>query len=726
MSKSDDTSSLRRVDDPSNAEPTLLQLPITDFPLVGANSSHGDGDTDDGDDSTDGLVLVQLAPEGSNGGLTMQDLISPGNKSKSVYILGNTSVNDVIYSSREDGTGAFYSGSYGTTAVNGNDAEELDGEVGNGGTGRDVSNSFTPIAARLIVEKVEQTDCGSGENETLYKGGKTLELMKVETSNTYIVVPPMKTTDSKTANVLAEAEGEGEQSCTKRQKRSHVPESRRTSSSECDKNENQSPEPPTALVNMPARSIGLVPGENSPSCFFLEPVHLPSGHFAKKLRGALKRWVFDPLDPPSLESGREESELNSEQTGMKSASTTLPLLFGYTVEELAYICRTSQGEIQHAVKNRVFGAEDALLIPHDGGNHASSSKNRRYGMLSEEGKQTVSMAIVAALLESDLKLAWKFDEDEEGSCSGTETSALMAEIRMQWYQLEAEEEFLTCRLSDRNDAQHRESLPSGLSAAASHPSSSERHSQSQSQFFTPSQSLPRRGFSSSSAEKKLGNEIIWHCLRPIIHHESQQTHCDMDTVPPTIRFSPDQVAKLAIHNVFLRGTPKSLIKSNIDAGDGGNTATPLAVGAGCTTWWEEEELVEAWSSRIPYMGRKYEPRLELLRGIAISEARKEFVSKDGRKSYDDSSNSQAKKRRWQYFPEEGLSLDPSVRIKSMLAMKNAWTMKEAAPYLEKFAAGKGDGGVELLMATHAKAVTVMEKGEDGKNVSVTKYVALPK
>jgi len=720
MSNSDRTS-IRRVDDPTNEEPTLLQLPTSDFPHAGAN---GGSDAHDGNDDCDELVLIQLAPDGSEDGLTMQDLISRGDSNKSVYILGDTTENDVMDSAREGGRGTFYSGTHGITSGNGNNAEELDGEPDNGGNGKDSSNSFTPIAARLIVEKFGHHDSASDETEQNDEGGKTLELMKVETSNTYIVVPPMTTNQSKNACADME-EGVGEQSSPKRQKRNHVQVKQNNTSSQSDKSSKQSPEPSKELVTMPARSIGLVPGENSPSCFFLEPVHLPHGHFAKKLRGALKRWVFDPLDPPSFENGQVEFERNSAQIDVKSASTTSPLLFGYTIEELAYICRTSQGEIRHAVKNRVLGAEDALLIPNDFDNTAESSNKRRYGMLSEEGRQTVSMAIMAALLESDLKLAWKFDNEEESSSSGTETSALMAEIRMQWHQLEAEEEFFTSVSSDRNDEQHQACQSSELSTEASQPASSERQSQSQSQFFTPSQ-FPRKGFSSSPAERKLADEIIWHCLRPIIHHESQQSSCDKDSAPPTLRLSPDQVAKLAIHNVFLHGTPKSMSKSEIDSSSGGNTSTPLALGAGSTIWWEEEELIEAWSLRIPYMGRSYEPRVELLKGIAISEVRNDFIRKEGGKRDDFSVDSQTKKRRWQYFPEEGLSLIPSLRIQSMLAMKAAWTVEEALPYLEKFVSGKVHGGVLNLLATHAKSVTVTEKREDGQDLSAIKYVALPK
>lgn len=720
MSNRDDTS-IRRVDDPTNEDPTLLQLPISDFPHACAN---GSSDADDGNDDRDELVLVQLAPEGSEDGLTMQDLISRGDDNKSVYILGDTTENDVMDSAREGGRGTFYSGTHGITAAIGNDAEELDGKSDNGGNGKDASNTFTPIAARLIVEKLGHHDSASGEIEKPGDRGKTLELMKVETSNTYIVVPPMKTNQSKNTCAAME-EGVGEQSGHKRQKRNHVQANDNNYSSQSDKYSKQSSEPSKAFVTMAARSIGLVPGENSPSCFFLEPVHLPHGHFAKKLRGALKRWVFDPLDPPLLENGQVDLEQNSAQIDVKSASRTSPLLFGYTIEELAYICRTSQGEIRHAVKNRLLGAEDALLIPNDFDNTAESSNKRRYGMLSEEGRQTVSMAIMAALLESGLKLDWKFDNEQDCSSSGTETSALMAEIRMQWHQLEAEEEFFTSVSSDRNDEQHQACQLSELSTEASQPASSERPSQSQSQFFTPSQ-FPRKGFSSSPTERKLADEIIWHCLRPIIHHESQQASCDKDSVPQTLRLSPDEVAKLAIHNVFLRGTPKSMSKSEIDSSSGGNTSTPLALGAGSTIWWKEEELIEAWSLRIPYMGRNYEPRVELLKGIAISEVRNDFISKEEGKRDDVSSDSQTKKRRWKYFPEEGLSLIPSLRIQSMLAMKAAWTVEEALPYLEKFVAGKGSGGVQNLLAAHAKAVTVMEKGEDGQDLSAVKYVALPK
>ena len=90
-----------------------------------------------------------------------------------------------------------------------------------------------------------------------------------------------------------------------------------------------------------ARSIGLVPGKDSPACFFLEPLRLPPGHTGRALREALSRWVYDPFKPPA-EGSREGT------------------MFGYTVPKLAHICRASQPKIEHAVRHRVFGAVTAI------------------------------------------------------------------------------------------------------------------------------------------------------------------------------------------------------------------------------------------------------------------------------------------------------------------------------------------------------------------------------
>ena len=73
--------------------------------------------------------------------------------------------------------------------------------------------------------------------------------------------------------------------------------------------------------------------------------------------------------------------------------------------------------------------------------------------------------------------------------------------------------------------------------------------------------------------------------------------------------------------------------------------------------------MEAWSLRLPTMKVKYRPSLKSLKGIAISEMIED-------------------KRQWRYFPASGLPLNPSLRVKSMLAIRKKWSLEEAKPYLE--------------------------------------------
>ena len=225
----------RRLDDPSNKTGTLLTLPLSDFPnnktkSTATSSQQQPNNSRDDDD----LILISLPS--TNSGISMEDLI----RGKSVYILGDTSEKDIPNSS----------------ILPPEQHPEQPNKEGVGG-------SIEPIAARLIVE-------GKSSNES----GKTMELTRVETSNTYIVVPPMISTE------------EEENDSNKRQKLSTD-----SSSTAAAKGKKE-------LVTMPARSIGLVPGEESPSCFFLDPLHLQPGHFASKLRGSLSRWMYDPFDPP--------------------------------------------------------------------------------------------------------------------------------------------------------------------------------------------------------------------------------------------------------------------------------------------------------------------------------------------------------------------------------------------------------------------------------------------
>eukprot|EP00986_Skeletonema_menzelii_P006034 scaffold2280_cov158-Skeletonema_menzelii.AAC.5 len=497
------SSSFRHLDDSDTT--TLLTLPLSDFSkTISSNADNNDEDSDD-------LVLVSLSNNSESGGLTMNDLL---NSQNSVYILGDTSESDIAHSAN--------------APSNHDNSHQRQGEDEEGAN--QYSSSFEPVAARLIVEP-----CTSNTGNDSKRQAKTLDLVRVETSNTYIVTPPMA--------IDNDCSGD-QQGDSKRQKLSET-----------------TPTIKQQLVTMPARSIGVVPGENSPSCFFLDPMVLPQGHFANKLRTVLSQWVYNPLEPPSTS------------------------LFGYTTRELAHICRSSLSEIEYALSNRVYGAEDALVIP------AGVNGVTRYGMLSEEGRQTVSMAIVSTLLESDLDLEWTSSDNNMEKTM--ELSPLMREVRSNWQREEG-------------------------------------------------------------ADNELADEVVWHGLRPIVSYNSV---CSKDEIPKQAQLIVEEVAKLAAHNVFLRGTPRS------------------------ASGWEEDEFVEAWSIRLPTMADKYQASMELLSGIAISEMVED-------------------KLQWRYFPASGLPLNLSLRIKSMLAMRSTWTVEEAKPYFEKMALNESE--IVALLKSHKK------------------------
>jgi hypothetical protein len=580
---------IRRLDDPSNTSGTLLTLPQSDFPRPKKSPSNLHGietrASDANDNDEDRLMLVRLPS--SAGCLTLNDLT----QGQTVYILGDTSEHDINHYSSE---------------ANGQAAMDDDGPSREG-------NIHVPVAARLIVEGT------SDESNANFKG-KTLELMRVETSNTYILVPPMPI--HKKAD-----EASNEENGSKRQKLEGGTKK---------------------LTTMPARSVGLIPGEESPACFFLEPIHLKPGHYAHKLRWALSHWVYDPFDLPE---GK----------------------FGYTLTELGHICRTSESEVGYALWNRVYGADDALVLPVG---EESENDGRRYGILSEEGRQTVSMAILSALLESNIDLSWHFSEENK-STNGMDLSLLLKDVRTHWHNLE-EDGVIDFRRESQEDHP--------ILTDSKHQS---QGSESQSQFFTPAQFTKMR--SSQNDSHQLSNEVIWHCLRPMVCYAGND---HKDNMPSHIWLLPDKVAKLAAHNVFLRA----------NTSDG----------------WEESEFMEAWDTRMPSIS-KYEPTVDLLRGIAL----KEVIAnpEDG-----------GVKKVWQYFPEAGLSLAPSLRIKSMFAMRSSWTLEEAVPYLEKFLChgvnGENDksvdvdSGVKSVLEKYAKAGNTMETNESGQDVIAVKYMLL--
>jgi hypothetical protein len=215
---------IRHLDDSSTTD-TLLTLPRSDFPKPKTDTSTLLHNVEPPPQEEDRLLLVRL-PSSKSGGVTMSDLT----QGQTVYMLGDTSESDIDHSNRANGQ-------------IGHD----DGEFDEG------NNIHVPIPTRLIIE-------GKSEEEK----GKTLELMRVETSNTYILVPPMPDGGDVT-NGSPEGAMEDDIISNKRQKIDGDNTTKK-------------------LTTMPARSVGLIPGEESPACFFLEPVHLKQGHFASKLR----------------------------------------------------------------------------------------------------------------------------------------------------------------------------------------------------------------------------------------------------------------------------------------------------------------------------------------------------------------------------------------------------------------------------------------------------------
>jgi hypothetical protein len=153
------------------------------------------------------------------------------------------------------------------------------------------------------------------------------------------------------------------------------------------------------------------------------------------------------------------------------------------------------------------------------------------------------------------------------------------------------------------------------------------------------------------------------------------------------------------------------------------------------TWWKEDELIEAWSMRLPTIPGGYVPNVRLLRGIAICEPTSSSTAitmpwdNDEIVEGDDAYKTNTNNRRWRYFPEAfGLHpSDPVLRIRSLFTMRDAWTVKETMPYLEKLI---GVGGKELSMAVvdllgrHARAtVTNIETNGKEGTTSVTRYIA---
>ena len=200
-------------------------------------------------------------------------------------------------------------------------------------------------------------------------------------------------------------------------------------------------------------------------------------------------------------------------------------------------------------------------------------------------------------------------------------------------------------------------------------------------------------------------------LRPILRYHASSSgngngNDDADAIPKRARLVPDEVARMAAHTSFLSLPDPS---------------KPV----------EESELLERWSSRLPSIPGGYEPRVGLLRGIAVSEVTKGDDGGEGE-------TTRRRRRWWRYLPESALPTtgDAGARIEGMFAFRRAWTAEEAAPYLRRLllavGRGGGDGGeeeervVRELLGKHSRTIRVSEKDGEGKEAMLTKYVAKPK
>jgi hypothetical protein len=107
----------------------------------------------------------------------------------------------------------------------------------------------------------------------------------------------------------------------------------------------------------------------------------------------------------------------------------------------------------------------------------------------------------------------------------------------------------------------------------------------------------------------LADEVIRHCLGTAPSLASSlvggRGGCHADIMPTFVRLLPDGVARMCAHEAFLGGTPRSSSSSSLFSS---------------SSWWREDKLVEAWSTRLPFMPSGYVPRTCLLRGIAVCEA----------------------------------------------------------------------------------------------------------
>jgi len=146
--------------------------------------------------------------------------------------------------------------------------------------------------------------------------------------------------------------------------------------------------------------------------------------------------------------------------------------------------------------------------------------------------------------------------------------------------------------------------------------------------------------------------------------------------------------------------------------------------------WDKPTFISKWNRLMPGVGDEYEPKVELLRGVALVQSSSSPSSTSSpataaAAALSASSSSVVLK----YFPRDALPLDATQRIAALFKERARWRLKDLEPYLEALVesrvgvgVGVGIGGsTSTMMGILLKYACVVhgekeEEDDSGENI----------
>lgn len=130
--------------------------------------------------------------------------------------------------------------------------------------------------------------------------------------------------------------------------------------------------------------------------------------------------------------------------------------------------------------------------------------------------------------------------------------------------------------------------------------------------------------------------------------------------------------------------------------------------------WEKETFIKEWYQLMPGVGSLYEPKLTVLRGIAIETSDISPMVADVPLDMSER-NDEGIPTYLKYFPRECLPSSPDGRFKALFKEKTTWTFDELMPYIEDLLDKSQFKTAQELLLNYTK-IAPKEEGNDIEDI----------